>query len=797
MPFQPGDLLWTRLEPDSSDPGMGEGLRAEVHDPLWFMTRQWQLGEFQGEDGGSPVDISVSVAHDHLTRYHLTGDGSGVDPEPYEGGPLESLVERERVLTERDRPDARLAAQAGIQFRRLLARNGPSSNERFGPGDFPEGYLLSALTDDPDEPVDATDLRFEDAVSDRVLDGHRVYRALRAARDGRYWRDDGDDVALPWEGSNGGSGPASLPVPDGVDPSTGWYEMAAAQFLEWYAALYDEPTEESGSAWDPGRLEYRFDVSTGGPGGDPEGPGDTETVLTSGEYRGGRLDWYSFGVHAGDEGAPTADPSETLQDQAEGVGVLDVGGLGSEDGDGNGDSEREGPPSLFPSDAEADDARTETDSKHVMPTRASFKGMPNKRYWAFEDADVRLDEISVDDVSDQVLVNFALVYGNDWYTFPVDSPLGSLTRITDLTITDTFGEETDSRPVTDAPGDWNVFMLEDLPSVDQPGIFLPPVLDHTVESDPVEDVSIGRDEMANLAFAVETRVESPAGTPVDRDTYSAPHLILEEVAPDSEVAEEYVAFHNPGNRPLDVGGWVVTDGDVTFSFPTGTTVPPDTTVYLHSGTEAEAPGENSDVDFYWGAPKGPADDPEPVWYRESAVALSVYDAGAAGSEGSVTASAREDRPLEHLRLRDRIPGTDSGRSPSASYRLATDLPNHWFALEPVRERSVEGLEVDIEHYLRLALVLDADTLDASDYDAIPDPEGEILHPYQADPDRMIYDEEVLRGGKRITRTYQKAQWIDGSTYLWSGRAVAPGADEVGSSTLQFDVLSGWAEDEES
>ena len=27
-------------------------LRAEVRDPLWMLTRQWQMGEFQGDDAG-------------------------------------------------------------------------------------------------------------------------------------------------------------------------------------------------------------------------------------------------------------------------------------------------------------------------------------------------------------------------------------------------------------------------------------------------------------------------------------------------------------------------------------------------------------------------------------------------------------------------------------------------------------------------------------------------------------------------------------------------------------------------
>ena len=37
---------WNRLEPYGRTLDLEGGLRAEVHDPLWMLGRQWQLGEF-------------------------------------------------------------------------------------------------------------------------------------------------------------------------------------------------------------------------------------------------------------------------------------------------------------------------------------------------------------------------------------------------------------------------------------------------------------------------------------------------------------------------------------------------------------------------------------------------------------------------------------------------------------------------------------------------------------------------------------------------------------------------------
>ena len=41
---------------------IGEALSARTKDPLWFLARQWQLGEFAAEDAGSPVAVHVTTS---------------------------------------------------------------------------------------------------------------------------------------------------------------------------------------------------------------------------------------------------------------------------------------------------------------------------------------------------------------------------------------------------------------------------------------------------------------------------------------------------------------------------------------------------------------------------------------------------------------------------------------------------------------------------------------------------------------------------------------------------------------
>ena len=55
----------------SSDADMAASSNARLFDPLWFMTRQWQMGEFQAEDTGSPVQARVRATNAMLSRLVL------------------------------------------------------------------------------------------------------------------------------------------------------------------------------------------------------------------------------------------------------------------------------------------------------------------------------------------------------------------------------------------------------------------------------------------------------------------------------------------------------------------------------------------------------------------------------------------------------------------------------------------------------------------------------------------------------------------------------------------------------
>src|SRR5262249_36357744 len=78
---------------------------------LWFLTRQWQFGEFEGDDAGSPIDALIAYETAALDGYGVAGQFV-----PYQSDlPLETRAYREPVPF-----DLLLHIQAAQTFERLL-----------------------------------------------------------------------------------------------------------------------------------------------------------------------------------------------------------------------------------------------------------------------------------------------------------------------------------------------------------------------------------------------------------------------------------------------------------------------------------------------------------------------------------------------------------------------------------------------------------------------------------------------------------------------------------------------------
>jgi hypothetical protein len=254
-----------------------------------------------------------------------------------------------------------------------------------------------------------------------------------------------------------GTPAGSVVVPTAPD-ATGFsgVAQAATDWSTWYESLVStSPAVES--AWQRDRLEYAFALSA------PELDG--ETVLAAREFGGGRLDWYAFDVASGSLGA--AGPTPT------------------------------------------------TVATKLLATPIAFGGMPSRRWFEFEDAVVNLAKVDAGppDLARMLLLEYMSLYGNDHFIIPVQLEAGSLCRITSLVVTDNFGGRT---RVERAGGSTRLFELTGGEAGARTFLFLTPRLANVIQGAPVEDVRFIRDEMANVAWAVERMVESPTGRPVDR-----------------------------------------------------------------------------------------------------------------------------------------------------------------------------------------------------------------------------------------------------------------------------------------
>jgi hypothetical protein len=142
--------------------------------------------------------------------------------------------------------------------------------------------------------------------------------------------------------------------------------------------------------------------------------------------------------------------------------------------------------------------------------------------------DAHFDPGSVDasaiDIGRMLLVSFATVYGNDWFTVPIPLPVGTLSRVTRFTVTDVFGRPVQIGRAGEADDGWNLFGLTDLTTAKEielerptvPWFFFAPALVDWLEGPPIERVELMRDERLNLAWAVETTVADDAGGVLDR-----------------------------------------------------------------------------------------------------------------------------------------------------------------------------------------------------------------------------------------------------------------------------------------
>jgi hypothetical protein len=478
--FIPAAVTWNRLEgrPRSND--LTRPLRAEIRDPLWLLARQWQLGEFDAQDAGTPVHARMAT---QVAEPRSIAFPNGVTKNYDRDVPLEVTVERQTV-----EPDLMTSIHLGRRWLKRLAAGGAPAqlvdsfrthygfaapdkavstaealrNRREQPG-AAQGVLATDL-ESLQLATHSRELTLRRSIAGRALDGGRLLiDIVQAARDGVT-----PSARFGERGVMIGGAQA-----DDID-------AAAAGLLAFWKTTFSQP-ESGEDAWVPPHLEYNVTLTV------PEG--EKATALIADQYPGGHMDWYSF------------------------------------------DS---GPAAVAAGDAVP---ATPVKVKTFLPTAIQFRGAPRERWWEFEEAEVGFGITSAakTDLVKMLLAEFGLVFSNDWFIVPFAARAGSLIDNKGIVVTDNFGFRTFVEPSARQQsrrglvGTWGMWTLarRGVPGAVDARLFLAPAVMKSLETRPLDEVLFLRDEMANLVWGVETVIPNALGG--GRDGRAAAKMLREAI----------------------------------------------------------------------------------------------------------------------------------------------------------------------------------------------------------------------------------------------------------------------------
>lgn len=642
--FQQQFATWVRIESRCRSNDLSQGIQAKIADPLWLLARQWQFGEFQGEDAGSPIKLEYSYATQSVDTCAITGHIHDYDPSAI---PLETLVEQEKPEFDR-----RSRVRIGQEWERSIRAALPDAAS--GIIDlFRTVYPVTLPENDEWDKLDYATRQFLTFMQGRVVDGKKL---LQAALDTAQF----------------------LPVfNDENDPANSTIKDIAKELAGRYQDYHRETDTRTPSAWRSQTLDYYFKLNQPKPPDPDTVPAEPKTRLIAPNYRNGDLDWHTFAIDGEvlDNWTPLKEP------------IIKT------------------------------------------PTRLSIGGT-SVRWWAFEDATIDFGDLDVakPDLAKLALMEFALIYGDDWFSVPVTVNMSNLIKITALTAYNVFGESMSigsARKIDDMQDKcWDLYSLrcyhnpdDDVPK--EPILFIPPVAGFREESKPLEEVHLLRDEGANMVWAIERTILNQIGEPIDG--FDAQR----------ERIERRDAAEIRGLR-----------SDID-------------TIRVQLATETLSDEQRSELE------------------EQISVKLARIEQLERGPYA-------KEKPKSNAQLRYRL----ATKVPENWFPfIHVHVPRDFRQQPLISDESIAPQFPMVVRLQRAQMLRNTD-------DELPTsiPALSRLLDDDADPLLWIDEHTIGRDGLRLQLTSQRVRWIKGKTFVWLGRKVLIGKGE-GSSGLRFDVIS--------
>lgn len=438
---------YQRIEPRSRKEDFQESLEMRTADPLWMLGRQWQFGEFQAEDNGTPISVEIEYHTNEIDQY-APANNFGFESLANKA-PLEVIVECMSIPL---KFDWRNRVRIGQQLERFIEKKSVvkalRKDDRFK-FELPQKADFKKNKQGQYFPLDKKTERFIKRMEGKVIDGFKI---LETTKFGRTFNE--------------------------IDTQT---DGAIQKLQDWYNQLFAQEATKT-SAWNKEKLQHKFRVST-----HQEQNNANATTLVAPDYQSGDLDWYSF-------------------DKIERASI----------------------PKAIKKFPKSNEDIT------VVTSSISFGGMPKKRLFEMEDRRINFGNMKpgVVDLSRLMLMEFALVYSNDWFIAPLDLPMGSLCWIEMIEVKDTFGITTEIKRQADTVAHlsakemevWDAFKIrsacelanradDKLYESEKHFLFVPPVVPKRQTSKALETLLMMRDEHANMVWAIEETVTSGIGKP--------------------------------------------------------------------------------------------------------------------------------------------------------------------------------------------------------------------------------------------------------------------------------------------
>jgi hypothetical protein len=396
---------WNRLEPRPRQSEFDKVLESGVYDALWMLTRQWQFGEFQGEDTGSAIFARIRMQTTPISRIK---PANGTAQAYSDAVPLEERIENLPY-----RPDFKSKLEAAFMFMKCL----DSAAVKLNVGSYSSKVFKMRLKTlyplnniDPVQNADSNEAIINKTES---LSNEYLVDIVNASA-GRYF--DGfllheslDDIPK-----------AVKDITNNNPAHAAFVTQALSDYEIWFKKNFAHGSNSNDKAWLPRQLEYQFACSSPGEDGN-------NVVLSANEYYSGDLDWHSFDVNKVEE-------------------VTGLSGAAT-------DSEKAGITEQLLT---------------IIPTEAKFAGAPNSRWWQFENGSVDLGNINADttDLLKLIFTEYALLYNTDWLITPYRVPVGTLCAIKGIVVRDVFGEQSFVEPAiqgeTDNWAGWGMYNLSTL-----------------------------------------------------------------------------------------------------------------------------------------------------------------------------------------------------------------------------------------------------------------------------------------------------------------------------------------------